>query len=340
MTDTFQDICWGIIRGFRDAIVGSLKIAYLDSDNEAQADKKSEEQLTTLARRRAEKHKQQKKVEKKKSDPKVSHRIFKCCAWNGGVFLMSILMFNHALIPILKWMTSFLSDTSKAGLIWSWMGPMLHWTFSALWILPLFILSKVVNCFWFADIANTAFRKSRGRPQLQNISMFIADMLFSLIIQVFFLLQGTAASFLPLPAVGQFISIVHMSLLYSLYSFEYQWINMGWELHRRLSHIENCWPYYFGFGLPMAVITALPSSLVVSGCVFSILFPVFIISANEADDEQQAFQFPLRLFAPVVSLTNALFHQSLGKSSQKPARPVPSTASGSCSSSRKTVAIT
>ena len=34
-----------------------------------------------------------------------------------------------------------------------------------------------------------AYRKSRGRPQLPNISLFIADMLFSILTQVFFLLQ-------------------------------------------------------------------------------------------------------------------------------------------------------
>ncbi|XP_053408132.1 etoposide-induced protein 2.4 homolog [Mercenaria mercenaria] len=318
MADTFQDICWGVIRGFQDAVLGSMKIFKLDSE-QPEGKEEQQQKMTTLARRRAEKQKQTQRTEKKDSEPKVTHRIFQCCAWNGGVFWMSILLFNYLLLPSLHWMTSLISGSTETGMIWSWMGPMLTWTFSALWILPLFVLSKIVNCFWFADIADAAYRKSRGRPQLPNISIFIADMLFSLVIQIFFLLQGTVASFLPLPAVGQVISIVHMSLLYSLYSFEYKWINMGWELHKRLSHIELSWPYFFGFGLPMAVLTALPSSLVVSGCVFSILFPVFIISANEAEDAQQQFMFPLRLFAPVVSLTNTLFHHSLTKSSKSSA---------------------
>ncbi|KAH3704566.1 hypothetical protein DPMN_079623 [Dreissena polymorpha] len=245
------------------------------------------------------------------NEPKVMHRIIQCCAWNGGVFWLSILIFNYLLLPMLKGMTTLLTG-SETGPVWSWMGPMLTWTFSALWILPLFVLSKIVNCFWFADIADCAYRKSRGRPQLPNISMFIADMLFSLLLQTFFLLQGTLASFLPLPTVSQLISVLHMSLLYSLYSFEYKWVNMGWELHQRLDHIEKGWPYYFGFGLPMAVLTALPSSLVVSGCVFSILFPVFIISANEALTLHPN-HYPLKLFAPCVALTNAIFHHSIMK---------------------------
>ncbi|WAR04289.1 EI24-like protein [Mya arenaria] len=163
MAESFQDICWEIARGFRDAVLGAGKIFKID---EAKSDKKDDppEHHTVLAQRRAQRQKHTQREEKAQA---------------------------------------------------------------ALWILPLFVLSKIVNCFWFADIADAAYRKSRGRPQLPNVSIFIADMLFSLLIQTFFLLQGTAASFLPLPTVAQIISVLHMSLLYSLYSFEYKWINMA-----------------------------------------------------------------------------------------------------------------
>lgn len=324
MTDTFREICWGIIHGFRDAVLGTVHVFKLDADRKKKI-KQPEEPLTTLAKRRAEKQKrnQKEKEKAKESEPRVLNRIFLCCAWNGGVFWMSILLFNGLILPGLQWLTAAMAGRTGTGIVWEWIGPMLSWTFSALWILPLFVLSKIVNCFWFQDIADMAYRKSRGRPQLPNISLFIADMLFSILTQVFFLLQGTAASFLPIPAVGQCVSILHMCLLYSLYSFEYKWINMGWELHRRLSHIEQSWPYFCGFGLPMALLTALPSSFVVSGCVFSILFPLSIISANEADDMRRKFQYPLKLFAPVVSLTDLVFHHSLTKHQKQPVRTKP-----------------
>lgn len=66
MADTFQDICWGIIRGFQDAILGSMKIFKLDSDTSSEQKKdERDEPMTTLARRRAEKQKQTKTTEKK-----------------------------------------------------------------------------------------------------------------------------------------------------------------------------------------------------------------------------------------------------------------------------------
>jgi etoposide-induced 2.4 mRNA len=48
---------------------------------------------------------------------------------------------------------------------------------------------------------------------------------------------------------------VHLSLLYSLYAFEYKWIEMGWEIDRRLTYIEIHWIYFIGYGLPLALTT-------------------------------------------------------------------------------------
>ncbi|KAK3107708.1 hypothetical protein FSP39_020521 [Pinctada imbricata] len=110
-----------------------------------------------------------------------------------------------------------------------------------------------------------------------------------------------------------------MSLLYSLYAFEYKWFNMGKEVHTRLTSIETTWPYYVGFGLPMAVLTTLHPSVIISGGIFALLFPLFIISANEADETSQVFSGPpLRLFAVVVAVTNAVFRHSITVKGRQP----------------------
>lgn len=321
MTDLLKDILYGIIHGFRDSILGTVKIFKLDNQDEEEESDRSAEPMTTLARRRAEKRKDKSSSQKQQKNPRVLQRLFLCCGWNGGIFLASILLFNYVLIPVLQWFTELIFSNSGAEVsVWSYMGPVLSWTFSALWILPLFVLSKIVNCFWFQDIADAAYVKSRGKPQLLYISTLIADMSFSLLIQALFLIQSTAASFLPIPMVGTVVGLIHMCLLHSLYSFEYKWFNMGWEVHKRLQYIENRWPYFCGFGLPLALVTSFHSSVVISGCLFSILFPLFIVSANEAVEPQQNFNFPLKLFSPVVSISNSLY-SSLFKKSGTASKP-------------------
>ena len=44
--------------------------------------------------------------------------------------------------------------------------------------------------------------------------------------------------------------------------FDFDFSIQGLELHKRLESIETNWPYFIGFGLPLAMLTSLPSSQV------------------------------------------------------------------------------
>ncbi|XP_063222927.1 etoposide-induced protein 2.4 homolog isoform X2 [Bacillus rossius redtenbacheri] len=242
-------------------------------------------------------------------------RVLECCVLNGGVCLCSILFFYGALLPALNCaFHAVFGDSSSVGqLAWGWLKVCLSWIFSIFWVLPLLLLSKVVNSLWFQDIADWAFRYKRGRPQqLSSISKMIADSLFSVLVQALFLGQTLVVGLLPIVFLGEVLSLVHLCMLYSLYAFEYKWCNMGWELHQRLTFIENNWPYFLGFGLPLAVVTSLHPSYVISGCIFSVLFPLFIVSGNEAEPVTGACDFPLQLFSLVIYASNAIFNQTIG----------------------------
>ena len=92
----------------------------------------------------------------------------------------------------------------------------------------------------------------------------IADTVFSIVVEIIFLVQGKVFALLPIKILGAAINLVHQCLLHSLYSFEYKWFSQGIELHKRLHEVETHWPYFLGFGLPLAVITNMPESQV--GC--------------------------------------------------------------------------
>ena len=57
----------------------------------------------------------------------------------------------------------------------------------------------------------------------------------------------------------------------------------GWDVTKRLIVVESHWPYFLGFGLPITLLTSSCGSYWISGCAFSILFPLLIISAELAN---------------------------------------------------------
>ncbi|XP_017885076.1 etoposide-induced protein 2.4 [Ceratina calcarata] len=311
--DNVTGIICAMYKGFIDSLRGAIVLFYMD--------KRINEKLFKQSSSRSEMHGKDTTAvphhpkhfnHLRKS--KVLKRTIQCCALNGGIFWASILVFECGLLPFLKYLLTIIFGHSPGmGMtVWSWMKPFLSLTFGTVWVLPLFVLSRGVNSLWFQDIADSAYRYRQGRPLLlSSVSKLVADTIFSLLVQALFLGQGMLVSRIPLPLVGDILALIHMCLLYALYAFEYKWFNMGWELHRRLSFIENNWPYFVGFGLPLAVLTQLPSSYVISGCVFSILFPLFIVSGNEAEPVTGVCDSPLKLFSPVIAIANTLFNKTI-----------------------------
>ena len=111
----------------------------------------------------------------------------------------------------------------------------------------------------------------------------------------------------------------------------------GIELHKRLNLVEINWPYFLGFGLPLAVITSMPESQVMAGCVFSVLFPLFIVSGdclssvvgklisqeglgNQAMIVSSPGVPPLNIFNPTITISNAIFSRTIQTSSKAQTR--------------------
>ncbi|KAM0733388.1 Etoposide-induced protein 2.4-like protein [Formica fusca] len=316
--DSVTGIIYAICRGFVDSWRGAVVLFYMDKQiNEKllmNSSTRAELKKRDLAMQNTVRHNNQQRKSM------VMRRTLQCCALNGGVFWASTAVFEYGLLPFVKYSLTVLFGHSPgmALIVWSWIQPFLSLIFGTIWVLPLFLLSKIVNSLWFQDIADSAYRYRQGRPLLlSSVSRLIADTLFSVLVQALFLGQGMLVSKVPLPLLGDILALVHMCLLYALYAFEYKWFNMGWELHKRLTFIEGNWPYFLGFGMPLAVLTQLPSSYVTSGCVFSILFPLFIISGNEAEPVTGACDCQLKLFSPVIAIANTLFNKTIGRANRR-----------------------
>jgi len=281
--------------GVLDSLRGFVAIFYLDRTSSQQqtflvsaTSSSTGPPLTTLAQRRLEMRAKQsasttadsgdiKSGSKVGSDekPKAWRRLFSCVVMN----LLCIVILHYIIVPLIETAVVLMFGDRRFAGVASVLG--------AFWILPVFLITRLVNALWFQDIANAAQRyrlsgSSQQQPQQQSFSRNVADFLIAILLETVFLLQGYVVGLLPVPIVNFLFSYIHVCILYSLYAFEYVWMSEGVELKQRLQRIECNWPYFFGFGCLLAAITLYPSSVVLSGCIFGVFFPVLIISSFQA----------------------------------------------------------
>lgn len=314
------DVVSGVLNGIRDAICGIGAVAKLDSrwleNNDTIPGRLAQDlqAFTALALRR-QRQREIQQVKPNNGRPKIIQRLIQCCLLNGGVFMLSLLLFNWALLPGIRMALSTVFEVHSSS-IWTWLEPTLSAIFGLLWVIPVWFLTRVVNCIWFLDIADQAYRNLRGRPQNSpSIKRFIVDSIFSYFVQFVFLIQSQLAFMFPIEPIGHILGVLHLSVLYSLYVFEYKWCNQGTEFLYRLNALEDNWPYFVGFGMPLALVTSMTESTLIAGCLFAILFPLFIISATEAVTTPRRMR-PLHLFTPSLWVTNMIFSSYIGSPSK------------------------
>lgn len=262
------------LNGFKDSVYGCVKFFQRQKHINKEAKKTSSSTST------------------KKNAEKLYKRLLESCILNGVFLLSCMLAFSFILLPILNYIYYKILSPEKHDLINTYLNPCLQLVFSFVWILPVFLLSKIFNLLWHQEIADIAFLQKYDNEKIKKyqsekpqISQAIADTIFSCTMELIFLIQSSFINFIPIVWLSQLLTHVHLAFLYSLYAFEYKWFNMSWDIEKRISFIETRWPYFFGFGLSLSIILSFAGSYFYCATLFAFIFPGFILSAIEADCE-------------------------------------------------------
>ena len=307
-------------RGLYDSVRNSFDVLTIDDDfSRESAEKTSTKQYPHQVKL--------KKTDSSANETKrVKTNLTLLCLFNGGILLCGMLAFNYLFLPLFRRFFLSLagidpSSSSSSSHAFSIIQRFLIYTFNFLWLVPAFIISKFVNSYWFREIADDVFRKliQQSRPRtVISLSRSASDVLFSLVMQIFFLVQSTLILALPIPILNTIFGHLCLCLLYSFYAFEYAWIYQSIGVKERVRRIQLFWPYFLGFGLPLTMIsTQLFQSLIVNECIFSILFPFAIVAATSVDIKRRVVEpackaqiAPLNVFTGCVRLTSRLFNLS------------------------------
>lgn len=205
---------------------------------------------------------------------KIRVRLIECVLLNGFIFLGSIVVFNYAIRPLL-----IFALTHRLGLGLAF-EPWIEWTYFFLWIAPVYILSFVLNAFWYQDISTESvevYPRKPGPSQSSSrpLPLAIAEIIHQSIFNACFFL------FLAILRKWTLLYLVNLAWLIAYTSFEYRWNQMQLSFESKIVLFETNWIYFLFFGLPLALIAVQFPSIVENGLI-SLSFPFLLMMSSTA----------------------------------------------------------
>ncbi len=154
---TTLKICLGqFLAGFKDSLFGFIRFF-------------KRQKLLSLAGDSSTQQQQQprrpnalKNNKNNSSNEKLRQRLFQSCILNGIFLLCCILAFNYLLMPSLAWVQQKLLSEKYHKFVTEYFNPLINLVFSFVWIIPVFLLSKIFNVLCHQDIADIAYMQKYG----------------------------------------------------------------------------------------------------------------------------------------------------------------------------------
>ena len=204
---------------------------------------------------------------------KIRFGVLKCLILNGVIFLGSISFFSLIINPLWSRTLAFaVGNNSVVEAVRYWT-ELVYYVF---WIFPVYLLSFVLNAFWYQDIASDSIRVyplKRPTPvSSSTLTGDIAEAIHRAIFNICFLM------YLVLVQRWRLIYLVNLSWLIAFNAFEYKWINEKMTFETKLQIVESNWIYFIAFGFPLAVISFQFPSIIENGLI-SVAFPFLLMMA-------------------------------------------------------------
>ncbi|KAJ3074282.1 Etoposide induced 2.4 mRNA [Podochytrium sp. JEL0797] len=229
----------------------------------------------------------------------IQRSLLKSILLTTLLFLTSTFLLNHILSPAAAYLTSLsfseppttttltlpgVSTSTESTLLR--IGAVLRGLYFVVWVFPLHAVCAVLNAMWYQAIADRAYEivygkaKSAERMYEWFLKRISSEIYRYLLLMNLIIVTWAVASLIPF-SMGFVVTFPVASWILAFAAFEYKWSQKGWTVHKKVECLETRWAYFLGFGLPCTLCTFFFPWFIGTG-VYAILFPLFIIMANQA----------------------------------------------------------